>query len=131
AKMNAEEKREHERQKLEEELAEYKRKDQFYSLSKEASKMLSEHNIHADDELLSFVVKDDAEATQAAVNTFVSMFNDRVEEGVKQELSGKPPEVHARTEKVISAEELKNMAYPEKVQLKNDNPEMYNKIIKE
>lgn len=131
AKMNAEEKREHERQKLEEELAEYKRKDQFYSLSKEASKMLSEHNIHADDELLSFVVKDDAEATQAAVNTFVTMFNDKVEEGVKQALSGKSPKVHAKTEKVISAEEFKNMTYPEKVQLKADNPEMYNKIIKE
>ena len=131
AQMNAEEKREHERQKLEEELAEYKRKDQYYSLSKEASKMLSEHNIHADDELLSFVVKDDAEATQAAVNTFVTMFNDKVEEGVKQALSGKSPKVHARTEKVISAEEFKNMTYPEKVQLKNDNPEMYNKIIKE
>ena len=131
AKMNAEEKREHERQKLEEELAEYKRKDQFYSLSKEASKMLSEHNIHADDELLSFVVKDDAEATQAAVNTFVTMFNDKVEEGVKQALSGKSPKVHAKTEKVISAEEFKNMTYPEKVKLKTDNPEMYNKIIKE
>ena len=130
-KMNAEEKQEHERKKLEEELAEYKRKDQFYQLSKEASKMLSEHNIHADDELLSFVVKDDAEATQAAVNTFVTMFNDKVEEGVKQALSGKSPKVHARTERVITAEEFKNMTYPEKVQLKTDNPEMYNKIIKE
>ena len=131
AKMNADEKREHERQKLEEELAEYKRKDQFYSMSKEASKMLSEHNIHADDELLSFVVKDDAEATQAAVNSFVTMFNDKVEEGVKQALSGKSPKVHAKTEKVISAEEFKNMTYPEKVKLKTDNPEMYNQIIKE
>lgn len=131
AKMNADEKREHERQKLEEELEEYKRKDRFYSLSKEASKMLSEHNIHADDELLSFVVKDDAEATQTAVNSFVTMFNDKVEEGVKQALSGKSPKVHAKTEKVISAEEFKNMTYPEKVQLKADNPEMYNKIIKE
>lgn len=131
AKMNEEEKREHERQKLEEELAEYKRKDQFYSLSKEASKMLSEHDIHADDELLSFVVKDDAESTQSAVNSFVGMFNDKVEEGVKKALSGKSPKVHARTEKVITAEEFKNMTYPEKVQLKADNPEMYNQIIKE
>ena len=101
AKMNADEKREHERQKLEEELAEYKRKDQFYSLSKEASKMLSEHNIHADDELLSFVVKDDAAATQTAVNTFVTMFNDKVEEGVKQALSGKSPKVHADRKSVV------------------------------
>ena len=130
-KMNAEEKQEHERQKLEKELEEYKRKDQFYQLSKEASKMLSEHNIHADDELLEVLVKDDAEGTSKAVNGFVDLLNAKVEEGVKKALSGKSPKVHARTEKVISAEEFKNMTYPEKVQLKTDNPEMYNKIIKE
>ena len=130
-KMNAEEKQEHERQKLEKELEEYKRKDQFYQLSKEASKMLSEHNIHADDELLEVLVKDDAEGTSKAVNGFVDLLNAKVEEGVKKALSGKSPKVHAKTEKVISAEEFKNMTYPEKVQLKADNPEMYNKIIKE
>ena len=130
-KMNAEEKQEHERQKLEKELEEYKRKDQFYQLSKEASKMLSEHNIHADDELLEVLVKDDAEGTSKAVNGFVDLLNAKVEEGVKKALSGKSPKVHARTEKVISSEEFKNMTYPEKVKLKTDNPEMYNKIIKE
>ena len=130
-KMNKEQRDEHVRKQLEQQLEEYKRKDQFYSLSKEASKMLSEHDIHADDELLSFVVKDDAEATQMAVNSFVSMFNNKVEEGVKKALSGKSPKVHARTERVITAEEFKNMTYPEKVQLKTDNPEMYNQIIKE
>ena len=50
---------------------------------------------------------------------------------LKEALSGKSPKVHAKNEKVISAEEFKNMTYPEKVQLKADNPEMYNKIIKE
>ena len=131
AKMNAEEKREHERQKLEEELAEYKRKDQFYSLSREATNMLHEHGITANDELLGMIVKDTAEDTQTAVNSFVTLFNAKVEEGVKKALSGKSPKVHAKNEKVISAEEFKHMTYPEKVKLKTDNPEMYNKIIKE
>ena len=130
-KMNKEQRDEHERQKLEEELAEYKRKDQFYSLSREATNMLHEHGITANDELLGMIVKDTAEDTQTAVNSFVTLFNTKVEEGVKQALSGKSPKVHAKNEKVISAEEFKNMTYPEKVQLKNDNPEMYNKIIKE
>src|SRR5699024_10164750 len=123
AKMNAEEKREHERQKLEEELAEYKRKDQFYSLSKEASKMLSEHDIHADDELLSFVVKDDAEATQAAVNTFVTMFNDKVEEGVKQALSGNSPRVNAGNNTVSKKQimEIKNPVERQKAIRENIN----------
>ena len=72
AKMNADQKREYELEKLQSELAEYKKKDAFNGLSKEASKMLSEHNIHADDELLAFVVKDDAEATKLAVDSFVA-----------------------------------------------------------
>ena len=131
AKMNADEKEKYEREQLEQQLEEYKRKDQFYSLSREASNMLSEHNISADDDLLGMIVKDSAEDTQTSVNAFVSLLNQKVEEGVRQALSGKSPKVHARTEKVISAEEFKNMTYPEKVQLKTDNPEMYNKIIKE
>ena len=57
AKMNEDEKAKYELEKLQSELAEYKKKDAFYGLSKEASKMLSEHNIHADDELLAFVVR--------------------------------------------------------------------------
>ena len=130
-KMNAEEKQAHEKEKLEKELAEYKRKDQFYQLSREASKMLSEHQISADDELLEVLVKDDAEGTQSAVNSFVDLLNSKVEEGVKKALSGKSPKVHASKGKAVTAEEFKNMTYSEKVQLKTDNPEMYNKIIKE
>src|SRR5699024_4499550 len=80
AKMNEEEKREFEYQKLQEELAELKRKDAYYGLSREASKMLAEHDIQANDGLLQFVVKDDAEGTQTAVNNFVELFNAKVEE---------------------------------------------------
>lgn len=123
AQMNAEEKREHERQKLEEELAEYKRKDQYYSLSKEASKMLSEHDIHADDELLSFVVKDDAESTQAAINSFVTMFNSKVEDGVKQALSGNSPRVNAGNNAVSKKQimEIKNPVERQKAIRENIN----------
>ncbi len=93
AKMNEDEKAKYELEKLQKELAEYKRKESFYSLSKEASKMLSENSITVDDDLLSFVVKDTAEDTQHAVNSFVSLINAKVEEGVKKALAGKPPKV--------------------------------------
>src|SRR5699024_10150050 len=66
AKMTEDEKREFEYEKLQEELAELKRKDAYYGLSREASKMLAEHDIQANDDLLQFVVKDDAEGTQTA-----------------------------------------------------------------
>src|SRR5699024_4637914 len=110
AKMNAEEKREHERQKLEEELAEYKRKDQYYSLSREATNMLHEHGITADDDLLGMIVKGTAEDTQSAVNSFVTLLNDKVEEGVKQALSGNSPRVNASTK--LSKQQIMEIKNP-------------------
>lgn len=97
AKMNQEEKERYEYEKLKQELDEYKRKDTFYSLSKEASNMLSEHGVQANDELLQFVVKEDAEGTQQAVNSFIGLFNKAVEAQVKEKLSGKAPRVNTGT----------------------------------
>ena len=111
AKMNAEEKREHERQKLEEELAEYKQKDQFYKLSREASKMLADEDIKADDELLETLVKDDAEGTQQAVQSFVKLLNAKVEEGVKKALSGNSPRVNAGNN-IVSKKQIMEIKDP-------------------
>lgn len=93
ARMNEEEKQKYEFEQMKKELEEYKKKDTFNGLSKEARNMLSTHEISVDDDLLSFVVKDTAEETQVAVNSFVSLINKKVEEGVKKALAGKPPKV--------------------------------------
>ena len=95
AKMNAEQKKEYEYEKMQEELSELKKERAYYSLSKEASKMLAEHDIQADDDLLTIVVKDDAEGTKGAVETFATLINKKVEQGVKKALSGKSPKVNA------------------------------------
>jgi hypothetical protein len=94
AKMNEDEKQQYEFEQLQQELADLKRKDAFNGLSKEASKMLAEQNIQADEDLLAFVVKEDAEATKTAVNSFVSLINKKVEDGVKKALSGTAPKVN-------------------------------------
>lgn len=128
-RMNKEQREQHEREKLERELAEYKRKDQYYQLSREASKMLSEHDITADDELLSMVVKDTAEDTQESVNAFVSLLNQKVEAGVKKALSGSSPKVTGQNTKAVSPEEFKNMTYQEVAELKANHPEKYKKLM--
>ena len=129
AKMNADQKREYELEKLQSELAEYKKKDAFNGLSKEASKMLSEHNIHADDELLAFVVKDDAEATKLAVDSFVALVNSKVTDGVKQALSGTPPKASATTAggaKNPFNKDTFNLT--EQAKLLKENPELYKQL---
>lgn len=106
AKMNEEQKKEYEFEQLQKKLADYEKKEAFYELSKEATKMLSEHEIIADDELLAFVVKDSAEDTQAAVNSFVSLVNSKVEEGVKKALAGKPPKVNQNSGKTLTKAQI-------------------------
>ena len=106
AKMNEEEKREFEYQKLQEELAELKRKDAYYGLSREASKMLAEHDIQANDDLLKFVVDDSAEETQSKVNSFVELINAKVEEGVQKALSGRTPKANVNANQAVTKESI-------------------------
>ena len=126
AKMNADEKREHERQKLEEELAEYKRKDQYYSLSREATNMLHEHGIAADDELLGMIVKDTAEDTQTAVNSFVKLLNAKVEDGVKKALSGNSPRVNTGTNAMSKKQILSIKDRAERQRAIKENIQLFN-----
>ena len=128
AKMNEEEKREFEYEKLQEELAELKRKDAYYGLSREASKMLAEHDIQADDDLLQFVVKDDAEGTQTAVNAFVELVSAKIEQGVQKALSGRTPKAHVNANQVVTQEQFDKMGYSERVALKQKDENLYNKL---
>ncbi|MFP7202207.1 DUF4355 domain-containing protein [Lysinibacillus halotolerans] len=127
AKMNEEQKKQYEFEKLQKELEEYKRKDTFYSLSKEASKMLSEHEIVADDELLEMLVKDTAEDTQSAVNSFVTLLNKHVEAGVKKALAGKPPKKAIGSNKGLTkADILAEKDANKRIKLIQEHPELFN-----
>ena len=128
AKMNADEKEAYEREQLEKELEEYKRKDQFYSMSREATKMLAEHDIQANDDLLKLVVDDSAEETQSKVNSFVELVNAKVEEGVQKALSGRTPKAHVNANQVVTQEEFNKMGYSERVALKQKDENLYNKL---
>ncbi|MGX7191544.1 DUF4355 domain-containing protein [Enterococcus lactis] len=67
AKMNAEEKLQHELEQKEAEIAELKRGQALSEMTKEASKMLTDANLPHDDNLLGLIVSDDADATKQAV----------------------------------------------------------------
>ena len=126
AKMNEEEKREFEYQKLQEELAELKRKDAYYGLSREASKMLAEHDIQANDGLLQVLVQDDAEGTQQAVNDFVELFNAKVEEGVQKALSGRTPKANVNANQAVTKESIMGIKdATERIKAIQANPQLF------
>lgn len=126
AKMNEDEKEKYRLDQLEQQLEEYKRKEAYYGLSKEAAKMLTEHNIQADDDLLQFVVKDDAEGTQTAVNAFVSLVNAKVEEGVKKALAGNPPRANLHGTSALTKEKImQEKDSTKRIKLIQDNPHLF------
>ena len=109
AKMNADDKEKYERQKLEDELAEYKKREAVQGLLKEADSMLKSEGIDIDDELLKTVIGDDAETTQNNIKVFAESFNSAVEQAVKKALSGQAPAKFNNGGKAWTKDEIMNV----------------------
>lgn len=112
AEMNAQEKAEYKASQLEKELNEYKRKDAISDMSKEARKMLKEEGINISDELLGFLVNEDAEKTKAAVNSFTTLFQEAVQSEIKEKLKGKPPKKGNGGNSAVTKESIMNIKDP-------------------
>lgn len=126
-KMNAEEKAKYERDKLQKELDSYKKKDAIAAMSKEARKMLSEQNITIDDNLLSLMVTDDAEATKKAIGDFAKAFSEAVENAVKERLKGNTPRRGKGTQGTMTKEQIMAIKDPELRQQKMlENKHLFN-----
>lgn len=91
ATMDAKQKAEYEREQMQKELDEYKRKDALASMTNTARNMLADANISVSDELLAVMVTTDADETKAAIDAFKEAFNAAVEKAVKEKLKGEPP----------------------------------------
>lgn len=91
AEMDAQQKAEYERDKLQKELDEYKRKDAIGEMTKTARKMLSDGGVSISDELLAMMVTTDAKETKAAIDSYIKLHTEAVEKAVKDRLKGEPP----------------------------------------
>lgn len=91
AKMNREQKADYEREKLQKELEEYRRREARLNMKNEAKKLFKESNVDSSDELLELVTADTFDQTQENVEAFTIILNDMVEAAVKDRLySGSP-----------------------------------------
>lgn len=91
AQMNENQKKDYQIEQMQKELAEFKRKDTLAEMSKTARKMLSDENITVPDELLSMLVTTDATETKTAVDSFMKLYKEAVEDEVKNRLRGNTP----------------------------------------
>ena len=128
-KMNETQKAEYEQEKQKAYIAELEAKINRSGLEREASKMLSEGGIVADEKILGIVVKDTAERTQEAVESFVALVNELADKKVGEKLKGKTPKKMEDTSAgEITKEQFNKMGYQSRNELLQNNPELYRKL---
>ena len=128
-KMNETQKAEYEQEKQRAYIAELEAKINRSGLEREASKMLSEGGIAVDDKILGLVVKDTAESTQEAVESFVALVNDLADKKVGEKLKGKTPQkMENNSAGEITKEQFNRMGYQSRNELLQNNPELYHKL---
>lgn len=128
AKMNAEQKREYEFEKLQRENEELKAAQNKYELGREATKILSESGITATDEILNFVVREDAETTGEAVKTFSELVDKLSDEKMKEKLKGKSPKKDNQPDDFKNPFSKEHFNLTEQGRLLKDNPELYKQL---
>ena len=127
--MNEAQKAEYEQKKQKAYIAELEAKINRSGLEREASKMLSEGGIAVDDKILGLVVKDTAESTQEAVESFVALVNELADKKVGEKLKGKTPKKMEDTSAgEITKEQFNRMGYQSRNELLQNNPELYYKL---
>lgn len=91
AGMNAQEKAEHERDKLQKELDELKLANSIAEMEKTARTMLHDDGVNVPDEVVSSLIAEDADSTKTKVEAFSKAFKEAVQTAVKDALKGKAP----------------------------------------
>ena len=88
AKMNAQQKAEHERDKLQKELDKLRGEKARAEMAKEARRMCADANFNVSDDILSSIIRSDGDTTKEAVESFIELFKGEVEKAVKDALKG-------------------------------------------
>ena len=97
AKMTKDDKLKYELEQAQKELEELRKRDTLSQMRKEASTILSDSGITANDALLDFVVTDTAQDTKERVEAFTTVFNSMLKSHVQKQLQQETPKVFKST----------------------------------
>lgn len=98
AKMNADQKRDYDMEKLKAENEALKKQAAKVELSKTASALLKEQKIDATQDILDFVVGDDAEQTKANIDKFVGIIESVKKAAEVQRATGSAPKSYGNSD---------------------------------
>ena len=126
AKMNAEERLEHERKAREAALKEREAEITKRELRAEAKSQLSDKGLPV--ELAEVLPYTDADTTNAALAAVEKVFRAAVEKGVNERLKGNPPKVGQPAQGTTIAEPEK-LSYAQRAELYQKDPSQYKKLF--
>ena len=102
AQMDADQKHQYEMKKLQKENAELKRSAMRMELGKTATGLLKEHDVDATQDILDFVVGEDAEDTKERVDRFVSIVQAQLKRAEVERATGRTPKTVHNTGNTMS-----------------------------
>lgn len=129
AKMNKDEKMQHDLEKSQAEAKEAQDKLARYEMRDEVRSQLSDNGFKATDDDLNLIIADSAEATKQNTQSFLAMV-ERIRESVRNELlKGNTPKAGGQKVKTPSVQQFRQMDYAARVELKAKNPDLYNELV--
>ena len=129
-KMNADQKRDYELDKIKAAKEAAEAKLARFELIGEARKQLSEEGISATDDDLELIVTSDAESTNNNVKQLID-FKNRIAKQTTEQLTDDHPPITGRTKnnlKDLDQSKFDEMSYEEKAGLFNTNPDLFKKF---
>ena len=128
AAMNEKERTDYQIKQLTEKLAEYEARENRAAMAKEATTMLRSKGLDGiPDELIGYLVRDNAEQTKNAVDGVASAFAQAVDDAVKAKLRGATPETGRRASTLTKEQILAVKDRKERQRLIEANMDLFKK----
>ena len=129
AKMNKDQKKDYELQQAQQQAEDARAQLARYQLRDAARKQLVDGGYTPTDADIDLIVTDKAESTQANAKALLDMV-ERIKSSVRNDLlKGTTPKAGGPQVKTPSESQFGKMSYSERLQLKNDNPELYSQLV--
>lgn len=130
ARMNKDEKAKHDMEQLQAERDQAKQDLARYQMRDEVREELIKGGYHPQDGDIDMIVAGDADTTAKNTKAFLAMV-ERIHDNVRNELlKGDTPKAGGTAVKVPDEATFKKMSYTERLNLKNENPDLYQQLIK-
>ncbi len=92
--------------------------------------ILKEKGISVDQDVLDLVVADTAEKTSERIDKFAELVESKAREIRRQDFSTGAPKQSGSGQKIATLDEFKRMSYTERLELKKEQPELYQDLVK-